>query len=224
MFLDEINACEHLGFLVGVVCHHTLDGKPLHGNVKILAACNPYRKHDSTKQRGAGLSARKLLNNVEHLDKAYTVHPLPEALVEHVQDFGILNVKDERLYIEAMVQRSTANNDPSFTRSFVELIVMSQAFVKEKCGEASVSLRDARRCIDLFLFFRRDLDTRPQATPPMPAGRKEKRAALLSFAHCYYYRLASEDERIEYKKKYVATINGNSWRYFLQTFSLTYIN
>lgn len=218
MFLDEINACEHLGFLVGVVCHHTLDGKPLHDNVKILAACNPYRKHDSTKQRGAGLSARKLLNNVEHLEKAYTVHPLPEALVEHVQDFGILNVKDERLYIDAMVRRSTRNQDPSFP--FVELIVMSQAFVKEKCGEASVSLRDARRCIDLFLFFRRDLDTRPQATPPMPADRKEKRAALLSFAHCYYYRLASGDERIMYRKKYVATINCNRRRYFLQTFSL----
>lgn len=209
-FLDEINACEHLGFLVGVVCHHILDGKPLHHNVKVLVACNPYRKHDSKKQR-AGLSARKMLNNVEHLDKAYTVHPLPEALVEHVQDFGILNVKDERLYIQAMVQRSTESNQVGLSFPFVELIVMSQAFVKEKCGEASVSLRDARRCIDLFMFFGRDLETRPQSTK-LSADSKRKRAALLSFAHCYYYRLATDEERTKYKEKYVATINGTKWR------------
>jgi len=206
-FLDEINACDHLGFLVGVVCRHLLDGKPLRSKVKVLAACNPYRKHDSKKQR-AGLSARKMLKS-EHLDKAYTVHPLPEALVENVQDFGILNVKDEQLYIQAMVLKSIKNELLSFP--FVELIVMSQAFVKEKCGEASVSLRDARRCIDLFLFFGQDLETRPQSMA-LSTESRAKRAALLSFAHCYYYRLATDEERTKYKEKYVATINGKKWR------------
>ncbi|KAG0610191.1 hypothetical protein M758_7G045200 [Ceratodon purpureus] len=209
-FLDEINACNHLGFLVGVVCHHLLDGRALHHNVKILAACNPYRKHDSRKQR-AGLSARRMLKsgNVEHLDKAYTVHPLPEALVENVQDFGVLNVKDERLYIEAMVLRSTKDKVMSFP--FTKLLVMSQVFVKEKCGEASVSLRDARRCIDLFNFFCHDLTNRPQSTT-LPAKHRERRAALLSFAHCYYYRLESDKERTEYKAEYVKIMNAMNWR------------
>lgn len=209
-FLDEINACDHLGFLVGVVCHRLLDGKPILRNVKVLAACNPYRKHDSKKQR-AGLSARKMLKsgNVEHLDKAYTVHPLPEALVENVQDFGILNVRDEHLYIQAMVLKSTENEVLSFP--FVELLVMSQAFVKERCGEASVSLRDARRCIDLFMFFSRDLENRPQSKT-LSAEIRGRRAALLSFAHCYYYRLATDEERTKYRAKYVVTINGSRWR------------
>lgn len=209
-FLDEINACDHLGFLVGVVCHHLLDGRPMHHNVKVLAACNPYRKHDSRKQR-AGLSARKMLKsgNLEHLDKAYTVHPLPEALVENVQDFGVLNAKDEQLYIQAMVRRSTKDKVMSFP--FIKLLVMSQAFVKEKCGEASVSLRDARRCIDLFNFFSHDIENRPQPTT-LSTEHRQRRAALLSFTHCYYYRLANDTERTEYKAEYVKIMNAMKWR------------
>lgn len=145
---------------------------------------------------------------------AYTVHPLPEALVENVQDFGILNVKDEQLYIQAMVSKSTQNESLPFP--FVELLVMSQAFMREKCGEASVSLRDARRCIDLFLFFSGDLEDRPQGTN-LSGERRGRRAALLAFAHCYYYRLASAEERSKYKAKYVVIMNGNRWRYVIST-------
>lgn len=208
MLLDEINACNHLGFLVGVICHHLVDGKPLHCNLKIVAACNPYRKHEFKRQR-AGLSTREMLKsrNLEYLEKAYTVHPLPEALVENVQDFGILNVKDEQAYIEAIVLRFTKLKFAPFP--FTKLLVMSQAFVRGKCGEASVSLRDARRCVDLFNYFSEDLEGRPQS---LPTECRAKRAALLSFAHCYYYRLASDEERAEYKAKYITTINGNNWR------------
>nr|XP_024402110.1 uncharacterized protein LOC112295119 isoform X3 [Physcomitrium patens] len=208
VLLDEINACNHLGFLVGVICHHLVDGKPLHCNLKIVAACNPYRKHEFKRQR-AGLSTREMLKsrNLEYLEKAYTVHPLPEALVENVQDFGILNVKDEQAYIEAIVLRFTKLKFVPFP--FTKLLVMSQAFVRGKCGEASVSLRDARRCVDLFNYFSEDLEGRPQS---LPTECRAKRAALLSFAHCYYYRLASDEERAEYKVKYITTINGNNWR------------
>ena len=31
-----------------VICHHSLLGKPLVGNMVILAACNPYLKHNKT--------------------------------------------------------------------------------------------------------------------------------------------------------------------------------
>lgn len=178
--------------------------------MKVLAACNPYRKLDSQKQQ-AGLSARKMLKsgNVDHVDKAYTVHPLPEALVENVQDFGVLNAKDEQVYIQAMVQRST--KEKVMAVPFIKLLVMSQVVVKEKCGEASVSLRDARRCIDLFDFFRQDLENRPQSTAQSTV-RRERRAALLSFAHCYYYRLASNNERTDYKAEYVKIMNAVPWR------------
>ena len=42
VLLDEINTCDHLGLVAEMICHRTALGVPLHKNVAVLAACNPY--------------------------------------------------------------------------------------------------------------------------------------------------------------------------------------
>lgn len=196
-FLDEINACDHLGFLNGLICHHLLEGKALHMDLVILAACNPYRLHDIENAR-TGFSARELMNpgDSEHFNLAYQVHPLPEAMLDYVWDFGLLSRHDEQAYIEAMVQGIKVKT--SGGAFFTDLLVQSQAFIRQCHGEASVSLRDVSRCISLYEWFLQDLQKRPllkgHKTMTLPV-----RATLLAFSHCYHSRLATEQEREQYR-------------------------
>lgn len=95
-FLDEINACDHLGFLNGVICHHLMDGVPLDSYLVVLAACNPYRLHDIENSQ-TGFCPRELMNpgDVQCYNLAYRVHPLPEAMLDYVWDFGLLSLHDD---------------------------------------------------------------------------------------------------------------------------------
>jgi len=208
-FLDEINACDHLGFLNGVICHHLLDGKALDVNLVVLAACNPYRRHDKENSQ-AGFSPRDLIMNqgsdVQRYNLAYRVHPLPEAMLDYVWDFGVLSRHDEQTYIEAMAQEKSKSLQVPL---FADLLVQSQAFVREFHGEASVSLRDASRCISLYEFFLKDLKNRP-LTGPGKIRNDEVRATLLAFAHCYHSRLATEQQRQSYRNMFADVLHAHS--------------
>ena len=46
LFFDEANTTEAIGVIKEIMCDKSLGGKPiqLHEKLKIIAACNPYRK------------------------------------------------------------------------------------------------------------------------------------------------------------------------------------
>lgn len=46
LFFDEANTTEAVGCIKEIMCDGAIDGQPLtlHTNLKIVAACNPYRK------------------------------------------------------------------------------------------------------------------------------------------------------------------------------------
>jgi hypothetical protein len=147
------------------------------------------------------------------MNLVYSVKPLPEAMIVHVFDFGLLSTLDERAYLTAMVKETTPNLI-SFI-PFVELLIHSQAMLRLFHGEASVSLRDASRCISLFKWFCIDVEGRLMVktsdtkvtTKAISQGNKARRAALLAFSHCYYYRLDSENERLKYRTMYANVMN-----------------
>ncbi|CAM9808916.1 unnamed protein product, partial [Sphacelaria rigidula] len=43
ILLDEINACSSVDLFKEIICDGTVSGKPLPRNLRIVAACNPYR-------------------------------------------------------------------------------------------------------------------------------------------------------------------------------------
>jgi hypothetical protein len=47
LFFDEANTTEAIGVIKEIMCDKSLGGKPikLHERLKIVAACNPYRKY-----------------------------------------------------------------------------------------------------------------------------------------------------------------------------------
>lgn len=46
LFFDETNTTEAIGCIKEIMCDKTIDGQPvvLNKNLKLVAACNPYRK------------------------------------------------------------------------------------------------------------------------------------------------------------------------------------
>jgi hypothetical protein len=92
LFFDEINTCNHIGLLADLIAHRTLLGKPIHLNIRLFAACNPYRlcvKNDNV----AGLKKTRVYKN----NLVYQVHPLPDQILDYVWDYGVLKPKDEKV-------------------------------------------------------------------------------------------------------------------------------
>ena len=97
LFFDEINTCNHIGLLADLIAHRTLLGKPIHSNIRLFAACNPYRLrvgHDNV----AGLAKRRVYQEQSQL--VYQVHPLPDQILDYVWDFGVLKPEDEQVSIK----------------------------------------------------------------------------------------------------------------------------
>jgi len=182
-----------------------LDGVLLHHDLVLLAACNPYRLHDKESNH-IGFSAQELLNpsNTQHFNLAYRVHPLPEAMLDYVWDFGLLSQDDEKAYISAMVQE--LKEPPVHLGAFTDLLVQSQDFLRQCHGEASVSLRDVSRCISLYCWFLENLKLRPLSTQKIVAIR----ATILAFSHCYHSRLATGHERQQYRDLFAAVVRTSN--------------
>lgn len=189
-FVDEINACHHMGLLNGLLCHHSIDGRPLHPGLVVMAACNPYRSQDlGVGEVGLALPG---VGKAESYKLAYKVQPLPEAMLDYVWDYGILSDSDDRAYIAAMVgQRS---------RCIIDLLSHSQMFMRARLGVASVSLRDIQRWILLYDWFLIDVRKRPMLHKFSQNGGIEVRAQILACSLCYHCQFHGSMDRKQYRE------------------------
>ena len=210
IFLDEINTCHHLGLINEIMCHHTLYGRPLCKKLVLLAACNPYKLRPQENATTAGLEGKNKTD--EYSELVYRVHPLPEAMMDYVWDYGSLTPQDEKAYIERMVQ----NLPPVL----VDLLSESQKFIrKSERNPFCVSLRDVRRCILLVAWFmdmikkRSDLMNERKRIPDTPKHLEKYqnlshsydrkpviKSIVLALGHCYLSRLQTEILRGQYIK------------------------
>lgn len=116
VFLDEVNTCDSMALFKELICDRTLQGISLPKNFKVIAACNPYRRRNSSaeamKHLSVGLTSSTgastdvttgVAEDVEHIemkDLVYRVFPLPESMMDHVYDFGALDADTEKLYVQ----------------------------------------------------------------------------------------------------------------------------
>ena len=212
VFLDEVNACNHMGLISEAITNRSLNGIPFHDDVYILAALNPYRRRPPQaetfglvyKQKKGALPVQDNLSSL-----VYRVTPIPPSLRDFVFDFGSLELKQERLYIQSMVlsqlnlpsleglehseaerQKAKRQNDYEVITS---LVMESQSFVRECEGDPSfVSLRDVRR----FIFFTNFLlKTRTYSSEAFATS------VIVALALVYYYRLSKEHFRTKFWEK-----------------------
>lgn len=126
IFFDEVNTCNAMGCFKEMICDRTLNGVPIPDNMKIIAACNPYRlrttkglyggeemaglvydHHGATHSENVGTGIKDPLRNL-----VYRVHPLPESLIDYIFDFGALSSETEKIYIKSMLKKALAAFNP----------------------------------------------------------------------------------------------------------------
>ena len=216
IFLDEINTCDHLGLISDIMCHHSLLGRPLSKNLVFLAACNPYKLRPQEHIKTAGLEGKNITD--EYSGLVYRVHPLPEAMIDYVWDYGSLGQKDERDYIQRMVSVLPKE----YERVLVDVLAASQNFIREtEKNHYCVSLRDVNRCIRLVSWFqgmqkrRKELKNKKLFTSrhqhlqeyySMSEVYNEKpmiKSIVLALAHCYLSRLPTAELRENYREQMI---------------------
>ena len=211
VFLDEINTCNHLGLINEIVCHHSLDGQPLATNLVFLAACNPYEKRQADRMATAGLEMPDMLDDYSKL--VYRVHPLPEAMVDYVWDYGSLTPQDEKAYIHKMTQHISHD----YKKVLVDILAESQEFIRiSERNRFCVSLRDVRRCILLVEWFMDTIKKRADNTDSENDSNLQEyltkyrklaqefddkpvvKSIILALGHCYLSRLETDELRNSY--------------------------
>ena len=210
VFLDEINTCDYLGTINEIMCHRSIQGRPLSPNLVFIAACNPYRIRKSGSMTTAGLSGKAKAED-ECSKLVYRVHPLPETMIDYIWDYGSLSPSDERAYIGRMVEGLYKNKYKSL---LVNLLSSSQEYIRN-VDESSccVSLRDVHRCTVLMKWFHKSLQERkglPKQTPQVHlkpyyemSSRygEDIRSVILALGHCYQSRLPTANSRQNYRMK-----------------------
>eukprot|EP00392_Amoebophrya_sp_AT5.2_P007405 g7419.t1 len=118
VFLDEINTCEYQGVISDLVVDRRMNGRRLSDNLVFLGAANPYRRRlipekesnlggpapatasaADVERRAAGSTHNK---KRKYADLVYSVHPVPEKLLQFVYDFGKLGPCEEEQYVAIM--------------------------------------------------------------------------------------------------------------------------
>jgi len=165
LFFDEANSTEAIGTIKEIMCDRRMNGEPLddHTGLKIIAACNPYKKHSEQiianfENSGLGFyvdanETQERLGDVPMRHLVYRVQPLPAAMLPLIWDFGQLSQHVERLYISQIVREKLGHTDCDL-ELVVELLAKSQEFMRSQNSECSfVSLRDVQRVLAVLEWF-----------------------------------------------------------------------
>ncbi|XP_056627258.1 E3 ubiquitin-protein ligase rnf213-beta-like isoform X2 [Triplophysa dalaica] len=225
LFFDEANTTDAIFAIKEVLCDKTAQGYPLKKNsgLKIIAACNPYRRHTTKmieRLERAGLGYRvKAEETEDRLGKVpmrqlvYRVHPLPSSMVPLVWDFGQLSDSSEHSYIRQIVQKQIRVHGLPlpYHKVITEVLAASQRHMRSQADECSfVSLRDVERSMCVLVWF---FNHRDYLFPDDQQFEKEHmilKCLVVAVGVCYYPSL-------EGKELYLAAVS----EYFPHPFNST---
>ncbi|XP_072229611.1 E3 ubiquitin-protein ligase rnf213-beta isoform X2 [Leuresthes tenuis] len=207
LFFDEANTTEAIFAIKEILCDQTVKGEPLkpQSGLKIIAACNPYRKHSPEmveRLERAGLGYRvKADETKDRLGKVplrqlvYRVHPLPPSMVSLVWDFGQLSDFTELSYIKQIVQKKVAvHRLPAACRSIIsDVLAASQKYMRSRKNECSfVSLRDVERSMKVLVWFYQHSNDLFNNCTQLTEFHKALKCLILAVGVCYYPSLVTK--------------------------------
>ncbi|KAK9965830.1 hypothetical protein ABG768_004896 [Culter alburnus] len=215
LFFDEANTTEAIFAIKEVLCDKTVQGYPLKKNsgLKIIAACNPYRRHtpkmiNRLEQAGLGYRVKAeetedRLGKVPMRQLVYRVHPLPPSMVPLVWDFGQLSNSAELSYIRQIVQKQIRHHRlPLACQSVItNVLAASQRYMRSQADECSfVSLRDVERSMGVLIWFYNHRDELFTNSHLIEIEQMILKCLILAVSVCYYPSL-------ENKSPYLRTIS-----------------
>ncbi|XP_029311958.1 LOW QUALITY PROTEIN: E3 ubiquitin-protein ligase rnf213-beta [Cottoperca gobio] len=209
LFFDEGNTTEAIFAIKEILCDQSMKGEPLKAGsgLKIIAACNPYRKHSPEmvkRLERAGLGYRVKADETEdRLGKVplrqlvYRVHPLPPSMASLVWDFGQLSDSTELSYIKQIVQKQVNDHHlPVVCKDIISnVLAASQKYMRSRRNECSfVSLRDVERSMKVLVWFYQHSEVLFNNYSHLNATDTTLKCLILSVGVCYYPSLIAKDE------------------------------
>nr|XP_046232923.1 E3 ubiquitin-protein ligase rnf213-beta [Scatophagus argus]XP_046232924.1 E3 ubiquitin-protein ligase rnf213-beta [Scatophagus argus] len=209
LFFDEANTTEAIFAIKEILCDQSVKGKPLKAGsgLKIIAACNPYRKHSPEmveRLERAGLGYRvKADQTQDRLGKVplrqlvYRVHPLPPSMASLVWDFGQLSDSTELSYIKQIVQKKVQDHHlPVDCKSIISQVLgASQKYMRSRKNECSfVSLRDVERSMKVLVWFYQHSEVLFNNCSQLTDVHKTLKCLILSVGVCYSASLVDKEE------------------------------
>ncbi|CAK6965023.1 E3 ubiquitin-protein ligase rnf213-beta isoform X3 [Scomber scombrus] len=209
LFFDEANTTEAIFAIKEILCDRSVKGSPLKADsgLKIIAACNPYRKHSPEmveRLERAGLGYRVKANETaDRLGKVplrqlvYRVHPLPPSMASLVWDFGQLSDSTELSYIRQIVQKNVDIHDlPVACKDIIsKVLAASQRYMRSREDECSfVSLRDVERSMKVLVWFYQHSEVLFNNCSHLGEVEKTLKCLILAVGVCYYPSLVAKEE------------------------------
>jgi hypothetical protein len=187
VFFDEFNTSPLQSLVAEIMIDRICSIEPnidvVPKNIVFIGCCNPFRM--KTKKTEVGLVPKTSDTILSH-----RVYPIPERLLNYVWDFGQLSKADEMKHIESMVKAENIFTEAEATRrgKFINLAYSSHATVREIEERSGVSLRDVKRVLKLYAWFKKIIEQLD-----IFKGEEWIRAAICSVYTAYGLRLNGRD-------------------------------
>uniref|UniRef100_A0A1X7U225 AAA+ ATPase domain-containing protein n=1 Tax=Amphimedon queenslandica TaxID=400682 RepID=A0A1X7U225_AMPQE len=198
VFFDEANTSDVISLIKEIMCDGRCRGKLVPPFLKLVAACNPYRRHSNEmikKIRGAKLgwlAYEEAMNDADKSrevplrDLVYQVLELPDSMKALIFDFGKLKYETERDYTLQLTWNKLSNK----TNISHDCVL---AIGENECS--FVSLRDVDRALVLFIYFLEVFTDVFQIEKHNNVDKITK-SLLLALSVAYLARMASRNEFI----------------------------
>ena len=206
VFFDEINTCLSLSLLTEIFINRTFNGEKLEDNIRLIGACNPYRRRKITAEK-CGLTREDDIEN----DLVYKVEQLPQSLLYYVFSFGSIRKEDEKKYIYSIIQKlfpkkenkketKDEEEEEELHQLTTEAISQCHIFLRETFEDPSiVSLREITRftsSVEFFKeFFLKKVGKKESELDDETKKYFKIKSIICSIYLCYYIRLINDVKR-----------------------------
>ena len=198
VFFDEINTCQSLSLLTEIFINRTFNGEKVNDNIRLIGACNPYRKRKVGTEK-FGL----IIDDDNENELVYLVQPLPQSLLYYVLSFGMIDEEDERKYIYNIIEKLFSENEELLHEYISDVILKCHNFLREIYDPSIVSLRDISRFYKFVEFFQKYFSIKDEYLNKDIKGKERLykiKSIICSIYICYYIKL-DNDKRMEFDIK-----------------------
>ena len=225
-FFDEINTCLSLSLLTEIFINRTYNGEELSENIRLIGACNPYRRRKTVTEK-YGLS--KGDDNENEL--VYLVQPLPQSLLYYVFSFGSITEEDEKKYIYSIIEKLFTEGETNLHVKTRDAIFECHKFLRESFDPSVVSLREISRFSKCVEFFQKYYTIKNEYIKENNKKSNDKvfkiKSIICSIYLCYYCRLIDEEKRnnfnIRLRNILLTLVNSKDTKYKIKVNSLDQI-
>ena len=188
VFFDEINTCLSLTLITEIFINRTYNGKKLEDNIRLIGACNPYRKRKGGKEK-CGLSRSDDTDN----ELVYLVQPLPQSLLYYVFSFGAIDEIYEKKYIRSIIEKLLTPEELNLHEMTTEAISKFHIYLRTVYDPSVVSLREISRFSKCIEFFQNYFTIKNNHLKRENNEKNNKlRSIICSIYLCYYIRLTNK--------------------------------